>query len=251
MEAALPRFADLARGGHLLAYATDAATQAALDLTGVTGRLGPDDTFLQGDVVNVALNSGTASKVDFYAQREVTLETTLLADGSASSELLVRLENNAPTSGVTGYVIGPNNPTLDAGDNLVDVSVYLAPTSRFTEVPPRADGPTFTETSLGHPVHDGWVRIPSGSTIERRYAWRTTDAWSVTDDNELAYDLVFQGQTVIQPTRLSIRIDIPEGLEMTSLPDGARIEGTRLLWEGAIRGDDVRLPLRLTRATDP
>ena len=251
MEAAFARFADLIQGGHLRVYATDSATQSALDLTGATGRLGADDTFDQGDVVNVALNSGTASKVDFYARREVTLETTLLADGSAASELLVRIANDAPTSGMARYVIGPNNPTLDAGDNLVDVSVYLAPTASFTEVPARADGPTFTETSLGHPVHDGWVRIPSGATVERRYAWRTADAWSVTDDNELVYDLLFQGQTVIVPTQLSIRISIPEGLEVASAPDGARVDGTTLLWDGDIRGDDIHLPLRLTRPVDP
>ena len=251
MEAALSRFAALVQGGHLLAYATDTTTQSALDLAGVTGRLGPDETFAHGDVVNVVMNSGTGSKVDFYAHREVTIETTLLADGSASSELLVRLANDAPTTGAPKYVIGPNNPTLDAGDNLVDVSVYLTPTASFTEVPPRADGPTYLETSLGHPVHDGWVRIPSGSSTERRYAWRTDDAWSVTDDNELAYDLLFQGQTVIQPTRLSIRIDVPDGLEVVSPPEGARVEGSTLLWQGDIRGDDVHLPLRLIRPSDP
>ena len=251
MEAALSSFADLVEGGHLLTYATDAATQSALDLAGVTGRLGVDDATIQGDVVNVALNSGSASKVDYFARRTVELDTTLLADGSATSELLIRLTNEAPTSGMTGYVIGPNNPTLEAGDSLVDVSVYLSPTAQFTEVPPRADGPTFTETSLGHPVHDGWVRIPSGITIERRYAWRTTDAWSVTDDNQLAYDLLFQGQTVIQPTRLSIRIDVPDGLEVVSPPEGARVEGSTLLWQGDIRGEDIHLPLRLIRPSDP
>ena len=245
--AVVRQFAELIAGGHLTAYSTDPATQEALSRAGVTGELGAGDGGASGDLVAVVLNSGTASKVDYFAQREIDLQVTLLEDGSSRAEMVVAVTNDAPSSGEVKYVIGPNNPTLEAGDNLVDVSVYLAPTARFTEVPPPADGPTFTETALGHPVHDGWVRIPSGTSTERRYAWRTTDAWIVTDDNELAYDLLVQGQTVIVPTRLSIRIDVPDGLEVASLPEGARIEGSTLRWEDDIRGDDVHLSVRFTR----
>jgi hypothetical protein len=251
MEAALSGFADLVASGHLLTYATDQATQSALDLAGATGRLGVDDATRRGDVVNVVVNSGTASKVDYFARRTVELETRLLADGSATSELMVRLSNDAPTSGAVKYVIGPNSPGLEAGDNLVDVSVYLSPQAEFTEVPPPADGPTFTETALRHPVHDGWVRIPSGETVERRYAWSTSDAWSVTDENLIAYDLLFQGQTVIRPTELRVRVGIPSGTELLDPPSGVRVEGDTVIWEGQVRGEDVHLPLRFARPSDP
>jgi hypothetical protein len=149
------------------------------------------------------------------------------------------------------YVIGPNSPGLEAGDNLVDVSVYLSPQAEFTEVPPPADGPTFTETALRHPVHDGWVRIPSGETVERRYAWSTSDAWSVTDENLIAYDLLFQGQTVIRPTELRVRVGIPSGTELLDPPSGVRVEGDTVIWEGQVRGEDVHLPLRFARPSDP
>jgi hypothetical protein len=250
-QATVSRFAELVEEGHLVAYTTDPSTQSALVSARVAGGLGAPAGMSPGDVVNVALNSGTASKVDFFAERAVEIETSLLAGGGSRSTLEVTLENGAPTSGMVTYVIGPNNPDLEAGDNLVDVSVYLAPQAEFTEVPPPADGPTFTETALGHAVHDSWIKIPSGETIERRYAWRTSDAWSVTDENLIAYDLLFQGQTVIRPTELTIRVGIPSGAEVVDPPPGVRVEGEAVVWEGQVRGEDLHLPLRFARPVAP
>jgi hypothetical protein len=142
-QATVSRFAELVEEGHLVAYTADPSTQSALVSAGVAGGLGAPDGTSPGDVVNVALNSGTASKVDFFAERTVEIETSLLADGGTRSTLELTVENEAPTSGVVKYVIGPNNPDLEAGDNLLDVSVYLSPQAQFTEVPPPADGPTF------------------------------------------------------------------------------------------------------------
>jgi hypothetical protein len=250
-QATVSRFAELVEEGHLVAYTADPSTQSALVSAGVAGQLGAPDGMSPGDVVNVALNSGTASKVDFFAERTVEIETSLLEDGGTRSTLEITVENEAPTSDVVKYVIGPNNPTLEAGDNLLDVSVYLSRQAQFTEVPPPADGPTFTETALGHPVHDSWIRIPSGESVQRRYAWRTADAWSVTDENTIAYDLLFQGQTVIRPTELTIRVGMPSGTELIEPPAGVRVEGDTVVWEGQVRGEDIRLPLRFARPAAP
>jgi hypothetical protein len=243
-------FASIVSGGHLLVYATDPDVQSALVRGRAAGELG-DTVDPPSDLVNVALNSGTASKVDYYTDRSIELETTLLDGGAARTDLVLRLANDAPTEGVDKYVIGPNNPTLDAGDNLVDVSVYLAPGAQFFEVPQQHDGPTFAETALGHPVHDGWVRIPSGQVVERRYTWRTPDAWVQNEDGELVYDLLVQGQTVIRPTDLTIRVRIPSDLEVVDPPAGAEVEGDVLRWSQAVRGEDVRLRLRFQVADRP
>jgi hypothetical protein len=101
------------------------AFEALLALSGPTDVPGFGVTLDAGTVVS--FNSGTASKVDYYTDRTIELETTLLEGGAARTDLVLRLANDAPTEGVDKYVIGPNNPTLDAGDNLVDVSVYLLP----------------------------------------------------------------------------------------------------------------------------
>jgi hypothetical protein len=243
-------FASIVSGGHLLVYATDPDVQSALVRGRAAGELG-DTVDPPSDLVNVALNSGTASKVDYYTDRTIELETTLLEGGAARTDLFLRLANDAPTEGVDKYVIGPNNPTLDAGDNLVDISVYLAPGAQFFEVPQQHDGPTFAETELGHPVHDGWVRIPSGQAAERRYSWRTPDAWAQNEDGELVYDLLVQGQTVIRPAHLTIRVRIPSDLEVVDPPAGAEVDGDVLRWSQEVRGEDVRLRLRLRLADRP
>jgi hypothetical protein len=240
-------FGELVARGHLLMYAADPPVQSALRRAGTAGQLGAAEPAGHGDLVNVVANSGTASKVDYYAQRTLRLETSLLAEGAARSELVVELTNDAPTEGMPSYVIGPNNPTLDAGDNLVDLSVYLAPSARFTEVPTEADGPTFTETELGYPVHDGWIRIPSGDTVERRYAWRTEDAWRLADDGELLYDLLIQGQTVIRPTRFEARVRIPDGVEVLDPPEGAEVADGALVVAGELGGEDLHVKIRLRR----
>jgi hypothetical protein len=238
--AALERLGSLLAGGHLLLHAVDPDLQGMLSRLGATGELVDPE----GDLVNVVLNNGSASKVDYYAERRLEHEVTLLADGGARSELTVTLTNDAPVDGVAKYVIGPNNPTLDAGDALTNVSVYLATGAEFEHVPPAtADLPAFLEAELGHPVHDGWVRLASGETTERRYGWVTRDAWRL-DGGEVAYELYFQIQTVIRPTVVDLRVRIPEGLEPVSLPDGAEVVDGVVRWSGQSRGEDVRLPLR-------
>jgi hypothetical protein len=235
---------DLVAGGHMVLYATDPDTQAAFRRAGLAGQLGARDAHATGDLVNLVVNNGGANKVDFYAQRSIELETELFADGVARSDLRFVLENDAPSEGRTKYVIGPNNPTLEAGDNLANISVYLGPNAEFTTVPTTSDGPSYLETELGHPVHDSWVRIPSRATAERHYQWRTEDAWYV-DDGIVTYDLLLQGQTVFQPTQVTLRFVIPEGMELVPRPlEEPVIEDGRYVLTREIRGEDLRLTVR-------
>jgi hypothetical protein len=241
------RLGALVDGGHLLVHATDTSVQETLVAAGAAGELGDGHS----DLLSVVLNSGTASKVDFYAERRITHKVSLRADGSARSELELRLRNEAPTSGVPSYVIGPNNPRLEAGDNLVNVSVYGGTGADFDQVPAASsDLPSFTETELGYAVNDGWVRLASGEEVTRRYSWRTPDAWRVNDAGEIAYDLLFQGQTTIRPTEVTIQVHVPRGLEPVTVPDGAEFDGGAIVWTGQVRGHDVRFPVRLRSASN-
>jgi hypothetical protein len=241
----LRQLARLVRDGHLLVHSADDDVQGAFALVGATGELGDPD----GDLVNVVLNSGSASKIDYYAERRIDLDVTLRADGSASSELEVAVTNTAPVADQPRYVIGPNNPLLEAGDSFVSISVYLARGASFQQTPSASDGlPASLDTELGHPVHDGWVRIPSGDTVERRYRWQTPEAWRLEGD-EVVYELLFQGQTVIRPTQVTLRIGVPDGFEPVDLPDGAELVDGAVVWSGSVRGEDVALPLRLRAAS--
>jgi hypothetical protein len=75
-------------------------------------------------------------------------------------------------------------------------------------------------------------------------------AWALNDDGHLRYELVFQGQTAIRPTDVTLRIDLPEGLVPRQIPDGAEVEDGALTWSGEVRGGDVRLVLVLERAPE-
>ena len=241
-EEAITSLGGLARAGHLRIYSVETEVQEAFSRAGLTGEI-PETS---GDLVQVVGNSGTASKVDYYGRRWLEHDVTLLDDGATHNELLVRIANEAPTDGQPGHVIGPNNPRLDAGENLLDVSVVLAPDSRFVDVPAaEPDLPAFEETEVGHPVHDGWVLLASGEEVERRYVWRTDEAWRVTDEGALTYEIVVQGQTTIEPTEVVVRINIPGGLEVTRAPEELEVEDGVAVWRGEIRGERITLPLEL------
>jgi YD repeat-containing protein len=236
----LAKLGRAAAAGHLQVYATDERVQSAFARAGMTGELADPD----GDLVSVTLNSGTASKVDYFGRHRIDHEVRLLADGSTRNELTLAIANEAPSEGQPEYVIGPTNPTLDAGDNLLNVSLHLARPAQFIETPDAwGDLPTVTETELGHPVHDSWVRIPSGESDERRYQWRTPNAWRVTSAGNAAYELVLQVPPTVARMDVTIRVRIPEGLEVVDLPEGAEISEGAVVWHGRVRGEDVRLPL--------
>jgi hypothetical protein len=249
-EEVVDTLGDLVAGGHLVLYATDPDTQAAFRRAGLAGQLGARDEHTTGDLVNLVVNNGGANKVDFYAQRTIELETRLLADGEARSDLRFVLENDAPSDGRTKYVIGPNNPTLEAGDNLANISLYLGPNAEFTSVPTDSDGPSYTETELGHPVHDSWARIPSGASTERLYQWRTQDAWYVDDRGRVTYDLLLQGQTVFQPTQVTLKFVVPQGMELVPRPmEEPIIEDGRYVLTREIRGEDMNVQVRFRPQT--
>jgi hypothetical protein len=238
------RLGDLVANGHLLMHAADGDVQAALVRAGAAGELAETD----GDLLNVVTNNGSANKIDFYVDRRIDHRVTLLEDGATRNELEVTLDNQAPTEGVTSYVIGPNSPGLEAGDMRSSVTVYASPGARFTEAPPASeDLPAFTETELGRSVHEGWVRLASGEAATRSYRWVTPDAWRLDDDGLLRYELVFQGQTTIRPTEVRLAIAIPDGLSPVEVPAGATLEDGELSWTGQVRGEDVRLTLLLER----
>lgn len=237
-------FGALIEAGHLQAFAADPTIQEALAEVGMTGELGrASDT--AGDLVHVALNSGSASKIDYYLDRRATIDIALLEDGSSRGELTLELTNEAPDEGQPSYVIGPNAVDLEAGESLLEVSVYLASGARFEERPARADGPTFEETALGHPVHDGWVRLPSGRSVERHYAWRTPDAWQRAENGDVIYDLLVQNQIGIRAMELTIDLAIPDDLELVDPPARLEVRHGEATWTDDVRGEDVHLQLRL------
>jgi hypothetical protein len=228
-----------AGGGHLMVHSTDPDIQRGFRRAGLDGGF-PAPT---GDVVGVAMNDGSATKLDFYAQRRIDYEVDLLRHGRASGRLSVTVGNEAPAEGRVRHIIGPNVEGLAPGEMRLLASAFCAPTCRVTEDPRGDDGRPSISREQDFVFVDSWVRIPSGEQAVLNYAWETDGAWEELD-GDVVYRLSYDDQVTIRPTPLRIRVHVPEGFEPVALPEGARVEDGAVVWEREGERGDVELHLR-------
>jgi hypothetical protein len=220
---------EAASGGHILIHAVDREVQGAFQAAGVTAPLAQSGA---GDYLAVVGNNASGNKIDFYLDRSIRYEVVLGAEGAATGEATIRLENGAPRSGQPAYVIGPFDERFRAGQNRSLISAYCAPTcllNGFT----RDGRPDFvgSEVELGYPVYSVFADMPSGGEEVLTYAWNVEEAW-LGDTVGGTYRLEFHGQPTIRPTRLTIDVRVPEGMEVTSTTPGMDVEGGRAVWSG-------------------
>lgn len=122
--------------------------------------------------LTVTVNSGVASKLDYYLEREVTYTTTGCTATARRVTVRVDLTNAAPAQGLPPYVAFPPDerdlPALAGrprGTNLLLVDVV--PTIGTGLVEARLDGETYPATGgrvRGHPVFGFDVALEPGQT---------------------------------------------------------------------------------------
>lgn len=220
---------DSAAGGHLLFHATDPAVQSGLDRARVTGRLLDPS----GDFLAVVANNAGGNKVDFYQDRAVRYTVRLARDGSAEATADVDWTNGAPRSGQPRYVIGPHPFTEAApGESAMRVAAYCARgcALRTAEVTGEPLGLAQLQ-ELGHPLFLHGLKLPSGASASVAYEWTVPSAWQ-GDEYGGIYRLTVQSQPTIRPTRLSVEVQIPEGMRVESASAGMRVVGDRVVWTG-------------------
>ncbi|HEY8339352.1 MAG TPA: DUF4012 domain-containing protein [Egibacteraceae bacterium] len=227
--AAMTALGEAVADGHLLLHAADPAEQHALEVAGVAGALPRPSG---GDDLAVFVNNAAANKVDFYTDRTVHYRVRLHGDGSAGATATVTLRNGAPTSGVTGYVIGPNVAGLAPGDNLSLVSAYCGDGCHLQGLTrSHGDEPAVVESELGHAVFTTPLRVPAGETAEVRFAWRVEQAWD-TVEGRGRYRLAFADQVTLRPTRLVVEIELPDGTVVAAADPDLQHDGRVLRWDG-------------------
>lgn len=96
--------AELAAGRHLALWSAREEEQVALTSLGVSGAVDPAGD----DLALVSLNNFGANKLDYYAERAVTVDVTLQRDAAQVVQTL-RLSNQAP-AGLVPYVAGLRKP---------------------------------------------------------------------------------------------------------------------------------------------
>jgi hypothetical protein len=232
------------RGGHLKVYSADPEVQRGFESAGLGGGF----PRLRGDVVGIALNDGSATKLDFYGQRTVDYDVTLQRHGRASGRVRFAIRNEAPTSGRSRHIIGPNVDSLAPGEMQFMASVYCSARCRISE--PDGEGVRGLGVSReqGLAFIDRWLRVPSGGEGSFEYVLETDGAWEDRDGTTV-YRLSYDDQVTVRPTALNIRVKIPEGFEPVRLPSGAEVEDGTVVWHRDGERGDVELELHLRPVT--
>lgn len=229
---ALRALGDATGDGHVLVHAADPEVQSAFEAAGIAGRLLDPP----GDYFSAMVTGTSGSKVDYYLDRELDYVATLQPGGIARATATLRLRNDAPTSGLTSYVIGPNTDRVVAGENEVYVAGYLASSAELEGV--TVDGGSGLgqlEQELGHPVIETFHELQSGASSELQYAIVTRQAWA-QEGRAQRYRLTVQQQSTIRPTRVRIEVRPSEGMTAAEADGPWSMEGDVLRFEGELRG---------------
>ncbi len=99
---------DAAQGGHFRLWSKVASEQDVFVRTGLGGApagANPDRTF------HVAVENGTATKLDYYVKPSVRQEVELTAQGTAVVRTTVSVDNRAPVDAPPSYAFGPDGVT--------------------------------------------------------------------------------------------------------------------------------------------
>jgi hypothetical protein len=236
---ALQPLSDAATGGHLRLYSTDPDIQQAFRVAGLDGGF-PQ---VRGDAFGVAVNDGSASKLNYYAQRRIEYEVDLLRHGRASGRLTWSIRNDAPSDGLIPYIIGPNHPGLEAGEMRSLVSMYCGPACVVTDRPVEDDDPIGASREQDFLFADTWIRVPSGEERSMTYTWTSDTAWE-PDGDTLVYRLYYDDQVTVLPTSLRFLVRVPDGFEAIDLPEGAHVDEQAVVWERDGMRGDVELVVR-------
>lgn len=115
---------DAAAGGHLRLWSSRDDEEHVIEATGLGGGPAirrPDRTF------HVAVENGTASKLDYWVTSDVSFDVTLTQFGTAVVKTTVTVINPAPLSGVSAYQVGPDGLTQKRAGEYIGRVAQWAP----------------------------------------------------------------------------------------------------------------------------
>jgi hypothetical protein len=231
--AKLRAIVDSVADGHLRLYTTDEQMQAALAGAGVDSALRLGDG---ADLLAVQVNSRSGSKVDFYATRTVDHEVQLGGAGEAFETTTIAFSNDAPTSGVPGFVILPNVPGHERGDNVSLISSSCPASCELVSAERNgAQIPMAKGEELGSTWYQDFFTTPGGDASSLTIVTRRDDVWQGNSSGG-TYRLVVLPQTTAHPTEFTIGVTVPAGTEVIWTSDPMRVDGDRAVWQGVPEG---------------
>lgn len=149
---------------RLLMWTTDAAEQALLDDVGMLGAIPEIDPVDGG--FSVSVTNASASKIDVFLDRTVDVEIVVQPDGTRSLVGDVTYTNNAPTSGLSNYVIGNS---LGEPDGFSRLYVTFYGPSRLSSATQDGENIGFeTWPAAGWMSYSRYLDLPSGASATFR-----------------------------------------------------------------------------------
>jgi hypothetical protein len=224
--------AGAARGRHLQLYSTDPDSQRALADLGIAGSAAAPT---RGDyLMPVGVNTG-ANKLDAFLHRTIRYRVSLQPDGTAHATASVTLRNDAPSSGLPRYVIGPYAAGRRAGQNDQLQTLYVAGAYGFTGA--TVDGRAVAATAhaeLGGLALSQAVGVPSRSSVTLAYRLVRADALQSLPGNRFRYQLVLRPQATVWPDQAEVSISPPPGWRFAGPAGGPRLDGPTATWSGPL-----------------
>jgi len=219
--------------GHLRLYTTDGTTQDALRTAGLDSGLRAGEGT---DVLAVHVNSRSGSKVDFYAARTITYAVRLGGDGEAFATTTTTIRNDAPTSGVSGYVIDPNVRGYESGDNVSLVSMSCPrPCGLVTASRDGTDIALARGEELGLVWYQDFFTTPGGSSTTLEIVTHRRDVWQGNSSGG-TYRLVLLPQTTVKPTEMTVEITPPQGTGIVWSSQRMTMGDGTAVWKGVPQG---------------
>lgn len=149
--------------GRLAVWSADAGEQEVLATTPLA-QVVPDDA---APYAGVTVNNFSNGKLDYYLDRSVRYTAGDCSGDVRSSEVSVTLTNNAPTSGLPGYVTNQRDDFPQGPAGTTAVNLQLLATTGATASGITIDGePTQVTSSVerNHPALGAVVQIPPGQS---------------------------------------------------------------------------------------
>lgn len=219
--------------GHLKVYTSDAAFEDGLAAGGHDGALRAP---AGDDLLSVSVNNVAASKIDYYVTRTIDYRVKLGGDAQAFATTQVTLRNDAPSSGVPGYVIDPATPGYRSGDSVSLVTAACpGPCDLIQAVRDGKDVKLRVGSELGYPWYQDVMRVPSRTSGSLTVVTSRTGVW---DGNSTGgdYRLRILPQTTIEPTQITVTIQAPPGTRISWTSEPMDVRGDTAVWHGTPAG---------------
>lgn len=205
-----------AQGRHFAMWMRDSDVQSAVAEVGLAGDLPSTDH----DYIGVFNQNTNLSKSDYWQRRTVTSDVRLREDGSARVRLTISVFNDSPPYANQLYG-DPRGGAARTRWNGMRLGVFLPEGVEVTRasVAGREVG-TKVFDYYGRPYKLLGMTLPPRATREAVLEYDVPAAAVAKDDGTLTYRLDATPQGMVIPQALSVRVQWPEGYDVSELPEG-------------------------------